>query len=40
MGKSITESITKHIGLQFFRQFYILIEKEAGEMLQNLKKKI
>jgi len=35
MGKSVTESITKHIGLHCFRHFYILIEKEAGAKLQN-----
>jgi hypothetical protein len=38
MDTSVTESITKHIGLQFFRHLYKLIEEEAGEMLQNKKK--
>ena len=39
MVKSVTESITKHIGLQFFRHLYKLSEEGVGEMLQ-IKKKI
>jgi hypothetical protein len=30
----------ENIGLQFFRHFCILIEEEAGEMLQNFKKNL
>jgi len=38
MDKSVTESIMKHNGLQFFRHYYLLNEEDAEECYKIFKK--